>query len=387
MDLSSFSFVHWSYYDRIRETCGCTDTADKIRETIENDFRTAYGAGRIGYSNGRRINTSSSQAEFAWLKTSYRNADGDWLWLKFEKNTKQNAQEWFCTNLLPQRDVFRELICSQYYVIGEIVFQEASQGYEFLEKLQSLAQPEEWKYKDYSSSTNYPILKSYIEHTYNRLKTEGKILESNDGKQFLFNTGLLDRDFLLDIYILCSRTEIDIFGEKYVCCANPSIVLENDMNAIRAFGGRTPQIAKYFETIDQVIFNPDLDINMNWRHIFIERADRIPAEIRDGKTPIKEIVQKFKGNEENIKKLAKRNYKMVVPQYYNNSIQFLMPIYLGTEFTGKPDFALVLSMDNSTGTPFYRGTTILTVEMAYQNARLLAKPDNPWLISSLEHQD
>ena len=75
---------------------------------------------------------------------------------------------------------------------------------------------------------------------------------------------------------------------------------------------------------------------------------------------------------------------MVVPQYYNNSIQFLMPIYLGTEFNGKPDFALVLSMDNSTQMPFYRGTTILTVEMAYQNARLLAKPDNPWLISSLK---
>jgi hypothetical protein len=75
---------------------------------------------------------------------------------------------------------------------------------------------------------------------------------------------------------------------------------------------------------------------------------------------------------------------MVVPQYYNNSIQFLMPIYLGTEFTGKPDFALVLSYDDSTGTPLYRGTTILTVEMAYQNARLLAKPDNPWLITSLQ---
>ena len=73
------------------------------------------------------------------------------------------------------------------------------------------------------------------------------------------------------------------------------IVLENDMSTIRAFGGRSPEIAKYFETIDQVIFNPDLEINMNWRHIFIERADRIPAEIRDGKTPIKEIVQKFKG--------------------------------------------------------------------------------------------
>ncbi|NLW03424.1 MAG: DUF3825 domain-containing protein [Clostridiaceae bacterium] len=45
-------------------------------------------------------------------------------------------------------------------------------------------------------------------------------------------------------------------------------------------------------------------------------------------------------------------------------------------------FALVLSMDNSTGVPFYMGTTILTVEIAYLNARLLAKPDNPGLFSA-----
>ncbi|NLC11637.1 MAG: DUF3825 domain-containing protein [Firmicutes bacterium] len=30
------------------------------------------------------------------------------------------------------------------------------------------------------------------------------------------------------------------------------------------------------------------------------------------------------------------------------------------------------------------GIIILTVEMAYQNARLLAKPDNPWLASGLK---
>lgn len=71
---------------------------------------------------------------------------------------------------------------------------------------------------------------------------------------------------------------------------------------------------------------------------------------------------------------------MVVPQFYNGEIQFLMPVYLGTEFSGKPDFALVLALDESN---IYLGTTILTVEMAYQNARLIAKPDNPWLTSGL----
>ena len=103
MDLSSFAFVHWSYYERIREASNCGQTTDKIRETIENDFRIAYETDKIGYSGVRKINTYASQAEIAWLRTTYKNTDGDWLWLKFEKNTKQNAQEWFAQICCPKR--------------------------------------------------------------------------------------------------------------------------------------------------------------------------------------------------------------------------------------------------------------------------------------------
>ena len=42
-----------------------------------------------------------------------------------------------------------------------------------------------------------------------------------------------------------------------------------------------------------------------------------------------------------------------------------------------PDLALVVTK-NSSGN-FYQGHTCLTLEMAYNNARLIAKPDSNWL--------
>jgi len=74
----------------------------------------------------------------------------------------------------------------------------------------------------------------------------------------------------------------------------------------------------------------------------------------------------------NIKVIA--NYKLAVPQYFNGKIQLLIPLYFSKE--EKPDLTLVLTkMDG-----YYQAHTCLTMEMAYNNARLIAKPDSSWLV-------
>ncbi len=85
---------------------------------------------------------------------------------------------------------------------------------------------------------------------------------------------------------------------------------------------------------------------------------------------------------ERTKMLAKRNYKLVVPQFYSGKIQFLMPIFLSGDLSRDPDFALVLNplrSSDSDKVNSYEATTIITLDMAYKNARLIAKPDNTWL--------
>ena len=54
MDLSSFAFVHWSYYERIKEASNCSETIDNIKGALENDSDKAYETDSIGYSNAKK---------------------------------------------------------------------------------------------------------------------------------------------------------------------------------------------------------------------------------------------------------------------------------------------------------------------------------------------
>ena len=83
----------------------------------------------------------------------------------------------------------------------------------------------------------------------------------------------------------------------------------------------------------------------------------------------------FDGAVKRAKHMIDANYKTAVPQYYKGRIQLLIPICLVSESV--PDLALVVSK-NDAGNQ-YLGHTCLTLDMAYNNARLIARPDSAWL--------
>ena len=76
---------------------------------------------------------------------------------------------------------------------------------------------------------------------------------------------------------------------------------------------------------------------------------------------------------------------MFVPQYRPackgevGRIQFLMPIYLDTQYSSQPDFALVLNDERIGKARFYTPETVLELSWAYNNARVICKPDDTWL--------
>jgi hypothetical protein len=61
------------------------------------------------------------------------------------------------------------------------------------------------------------------------------------------------------------------------------------------------------------------------------------------------------------------------PKLGEAGAQFLLPL----DLTGEPgaDLTLVVSAVGK----YYRGHTVLTLDMAYTNARLVARPDSEWL--------
>mgnify|MGYP003591834856 FL=1 len=72
-------------------------------------------------------------------------------------------------------------------------------------------------------------------------------------------------------------------------------------------------------------------------------------------------------------KRARRNYKTAIPHYYDNKIQFLLPLCMTSKIDA--DLALVVNRDENS----YIAHTVLSLDQAFNNARLLAKPDREWL--------
>ena len=86
-------------------------------------------------------------------------------------------------------------------------------------------------------------------------------------------------------------------------------------------------------------------------------------------------VQLFDGAIGTAKRMLEANYKTAIPQFYKGKMQLLVPICLQTP--NVPDLALTCMKTEDKRK--YLGCTCLTLEMAYNNARLIAKPESNWL--------
>lgn len=121
---------------------------------------------------------------------------------------------------------------------------------------------------------------------------------------------------------------------------------------------------------------PNWEIRVNVSHILSEgrNLDRIPEKMRD--YPNLEVL--LQTTVEHARRTVSVVPSMAVPQIYQGRLQYLLPVCLLNP--DKPRLAITLEpMDG-----FYIGHTCLTLEMAYRNARLLARPTVPWLRGLVE---
>lgn len=234
-----------------------------------------------------------------------------------------------------------------------------------IEDLAKIAQPEKW---DFPDTNNNVILKNYLDHTFRKLFREGKVIETEN--YCLINTGLFTQ-FYDQIYVhgipndsiqaqgYIQKWKFVGFKDKYEL-GNVNIT-------------ELPERANYFSDPGLLIFNPQLPINIQYKHILADESNlsRLPDELQN----FKNTQALFSGAIDITKKKIVSNYKLAIPQYFGGKIQLLLPLYLLDQ--EKPDLALVVSK-NPTG-EFYQGHTCLTLKMAYNNARLIAKPDSSWL--------
>ncbi|MCC8048638.1 MAG: DUF3825 domain-containing protein [Oscillospiraceae bacterium] len=234
--------------------------------------------------------------------------------------------------------------------------------HEYKKKIQSLARmsPEKWSFEGNDNA----ILQNYIEYTFLKLLSEDNIIQTET--YALFNTGLytvyyepIFAYFIRNADSHRQRWYLDGFYTAYQLGMLGIVEL--------------PRRANYFQSPADLVFDTNCDIVPQYQHIFgdPENYCRIPETVRD--SPNKTLL--FDGAIKRAKHMIDANYRTAVPQYYRGHIQLLIPLCLVNESV--PDLALAVSK-NEAGNQ-YLGHTCLTLDMAYKNARLIARSDNSWL--------
>lgn len=236
---------------------------------------------------------------------------------------------------------------------------------------------EKWSY---SGKDDFGILKSYLNFTFEKLCQERESAD-DDAKQQLvymdeevacFNTGLYDKTWQ-PIYFYCVKNPREGFQQWVFKSFYNSYTIRYTNIAPMAIANL--RRANYFVEPSALIFDINLDIVPQWDHILYDEENfmRIPEQLRaNGREFCQNVIA---GAISSVKKRIEANYKTIVPQMYKGKIQLLAPLYLTNP--EKPDMALVLS--KSEDKTVYYGHTCLTIEMAYNNARLIARPDSYWL--------
>lgn len=233
-----------------------------------------------------------------------------------------------------------------------------------MEELATAAEPEDWEYHHTDSQHPRPVLYNYIRFTYRRLAEELKIILSEDGQYCCFNTGLVTeaqepiyasfeanrhpnaQPWFFKGWYRRGRWELNRFPEL-------------------------PDLAHYFDDPACLVLDTRKELRINVEHIIEENKERFPEPYRSMDSY---ALQTFlKGAIDNARERIRRSYKTAIPQYYRGQVQLLLPLCLGNP--RKADLAMVVERHQT----FYRASTCLTLDMAYNNARQLTKPDRDWL--------
>lgn len=297
--------------------------------------------------------------------------------------------------------------------------------YDKYPSLAAMTLPERWHYGEDPEVDDeyqrYALLRNYLNYTFLRLVYEHKVLikkdlETNE-EYAAFNTGLVDRKYN-DIFALFKKSDI-LDKENYWYLIDFVVPGEDAGKTLVRVFNPLPERANYFgKNLQNMLYDTSTgDLSCDYQHIIIERLYRFPApflkmccppemlqigdmDIDDAydlsvsldarKAYFNALAQRIDANnqcfnwiknrlEYAIKMALKRvewNYKTAIPMYNpkHKKVQLLLPLSLLDE--NKVDLALVVQRYLSGS---YQGETILPLDRAYSNSRLVTRPDSDWL--------
>lgn len=236
---------------------------------------------------------------------------------------------------------------------------------EQIDALAKLAEPEDWDYKHSPATNRHPVLKNYFAYTYKRLAEEKKVAITSGEDYCCWNTGLIT-SAQEPIFALFNKNKLP--GKAYYWhfwkFARRG---ERELNRFPTL----PEMAHYFDDPSVLVFDARKELRLNVEHVVADNLTRFPSELQ--KMNPFGLQNLVKGAIDSSVQRVKRNYKTAIPQFYQGAVQLLLPLSLTDP--SRADLALVVEKFAD----FYRAATCLTLDMAYNNARQLARPDRDWL--------
>ena len=275
-----------------------------------------------------------------------------------------------------------------------------------IKELAEKALAEKWYYgaANAADAENYPILKNYLAYTFKRLVFEDKILygdvadAGHAGEEYAaFNTGLVDQKYEY-IYALFKKNTMS--PQPYWYLLDFVVAGEQSGKTLARLFYPLPKRADYFENqFRNMVYDTSTQLLCDYTHIIVERIGRFPLRFLQENCPpnmldidgikLEEVYPKHAKDGErkryfeqlgerirntpivlnNLKnrleaaihltlKRVEWNYKTAIPVYFptRNLCSLLLPLCLS-----------------------YQGQTVLPLDLAYNNSRLLTRPDSDWL--------
>ncbi len=266
-------------------------------------------------------------------------------------------------------------IDKRYFIEEFAEFKDLRQS---LINLKQLAEPENWDYLK-NPTRGVPVLFSYANQTCKRVVTQNKVVKgrsSRDNREYAyFNTGLVtpQQD---EIFAFFAKNEnfTPLTGWGVQIPEWKFIEFNTEQSVYRRYFVTVPEIATYFTEaeIADLIFDIRTPIIPDRDHL-LKRKGRIASD-RIKNLDDEAFIEEIRDAIELAKKRIKRNYKTAIPHFYDERIQFLLPLCFRAN-KAEALGALVVNKNEN----IYEAHTILSLDQAYNNARLLAKPDREWL--------
>jgi hypothetical protein len=275
-----------------------------------------------------------------------------------------------------------------------------------IEKLSQFAEPEPW-------GRAHRVLKSYFNHMFEKVYDDGLIVSSRDGAYAAFNTGLTNGQFepIFAVFAKNERPDAQAWFFRGFGIQNRKglgELLVTDFDTL-------PHRVRFVENLSDLLYDPRKGApRCHWRALFLDHLKRIPRPFLehalDGRLTIPNVVglereeaqaryEAFREEMETaddaldfmigaaevaLEQAMDRvhsDYKTAVPQWHakDRVVNLLLPLALYNP--REVDAALSVRLDEHGN---YVGEHLLTLEMAYNNARLIAKPEAAWLLESLK---